>query len=410
SGALALGSLFLYLRFREGGSRAAFRGSFAALLLSLLAKPTAMVLPFVFLLLHWREGTSPKGKALKEALPFFFLSSVFLAIGFFRKAENIQSLTLLQTALLSAKSTVLSTSLFLFPRFSLLFLQATPVALRSAEFFLPLFLLLAVTVAVRWSLRRTRDVAFGLGIAALFLLPSFANFSKAGAVYVTSDRYMYLAQVGFLFLLGILLMRLLHSSRTVRGITAAAVSTVLIIAGWGAWRRSLLWHDSETLFTAALARNPASAELRNNMGILREEDGDLEGARGRYEDALRVRPSFAPALYGLGKLAQATGDGERALALYREATEADPRFLAAYNALGSLLQDRGNLDGAIAAFRGALEVKPNFAQTRINLADAYGKKGMYREGLQEYMRVMEFNPEFREEILRKVPQIEDVNL
>ncbi|MFA6038760.1 MAG: tetratricopeptide repeat protein [Candidatus Peribacteraceae bacterium] len=409
SAVFALASLLSYLRYRQGGGRPAFWSAFLCLLLSLLAKPAAIVLPFAYLLLDWKEGGGRGRDAWREKIPFFLLSAVFLLIGLAGKEANVQALPPVHTALLAAKSAVLSPSLFLFPRFSLLFLQHTPVTPRSPEFFLPLLLLAALGGLTLRSLRRTRSLAFGLGFALLFLLPSFVTFSKAGAVYVTSDRYMYLAQVGFLFLLGLALDRFL-SSRALRAATIAAVTVTLLAAGWGAWRRSLLWNNSATLLQAALARNPGSAALPHNLGELAAGEGDTEGAILRYREALRADPAYAPSFIGLGRIAQAQGEADRALRLFRSAIQADPRSVNAYLHLGNLYRDRGDVDGAIAAFRRALEIKPNFAQARINLADAYGKKGMYREGLLEYKRVMEINPEFRKEILQKFPQLEQLDM
>lgn len=401
----SLAALLAFLRWRGEGARPWFRLAAVFLLLALLSKPTAIVLPFVFLLLDWYEGRRIEWRRLREYVPFLLLGAVFLLIGILGKTRNLSGLTLWQTLLLAAKSTVLSSSLFLWPRFSLLFLQATPIRLSAPDFFVPFLLLAAVVALAAWSLRRTRVLAFALGFALLLLLPSFANFAKAGHVYVTSDRYLYLAQIGFLFLIGTFLTRFLCRSKPVFLSLVGASIIILLFAGGAAYRRGFLWRDSRTLFEAALARNPGSAVLVHNLGFLDERDGNVTKAIARYEEALQMDPKLAKAHFNLGVIAQGRGMVDRALEEYRAAVAADPLYAEAWNNIGSVLRDRGDLDGALAAFRSAVDAKPSFAQAHINLAEVLGKKGMYQEGLDEYRKAMALDPAFRNVILKKFPEL-----
>ncbi len=403
----ALASLLSFVRWKEEGSKKWYWWTFTFLLLSLLSKPTAIAIPFAYLLLEWLGMRKFRWNLLKEHAPFLGLSVLFLIIGLLGKTRNIESLTLLQTILLSAKSTVLTSFLFFYPRFSLLFLQATPITIRSLEFLLPLSLLLAAAVAVLWTLRKTRVVAFGVIFALLFLLPSFANFAKTGNVYVTSDRYFYLSQIGFLFLMGLFLERQWAKRGMVRNVMLALFVVILAGAAWSSSVRSLYWKDSETLFTKALARNPQSAECHNNLGYVYDTRGEPDKAIAEYQQALTLKPTFAQAYYNMGVVLQKQGKIDDALFQYRKALEINPLYAQPHNNLGAVAMDRGDLDLAISEFKKAIELSPRLAHVYINLGAAYGKKGAYDLGMQAYRKAMDIDPVFRREIVKKFPELKN---
>jgi tetratricopeptide (TPR) repeat protein len=399
STAFALGSLLCWLRFRSEEDKRWYWWSVGLLLCSLLSKPTAIVLPFGFLLVDWFQGRVITKSSLRTYVPFFGLSVLFLIIGLFGKARNISSLTLFQTALLAVKSTVVSISQFVWPRFSLLFLEKGPISIANPSFWLSAAVVLLLLSLILRSLRRTRLVAFAFGWFFLLLLPSFSNFSKGAHVYLTSDRYIYLAQVGLLVLLAAGLERFLRWTGK-RSVQAFAVggTMLLLVAAFFTYQRSLLWHDSMTLFRAALAANPESDVLHYNLGLAFQARGAEVAARREYEAALAINPHSPKVHFNLGILAQEDRNTGEALVQYRAAVEDNPLDAEAWNNLGSLLSGRGDLNGAIDAFKKAIAAAPSFVQAHVNLADAYGKKSMYAEGIQEYREAAKYDPSLRDKL------------
>ena len=394
----SLASILCYLRMRRDDDRRWFFLAFGFLLCALLSKPVAVVVPFVFVLLDWMR--SERNKTLSDhsltngyRLSFFGLSMLFLLIGLYGKKRNLAALSLLQTLLLGIKSTIFSLGKFFWPAsLSPIYLQTDAITLTLPQFFVPLLILLLIGIVTLWSLRRTRVIAFSLGFFLLFLIPSFSNFAKDRDIYIFSDRYIYLNQIGMLFLIGYGLdhLRMTFNRRTaIVWILAAPLSVTLAYA---AHAQSLLWKDSETLYRDALSKNDRSVVMHYNLALLEHKRSDRAAALEEYQKALVIDPRYAKALSNLGVLYNEEGQTAKAEEELRLAIESDPRFPEPHNNIGTMLLDRGDVDGSIAEFRAAIALNERYAQAHINLANALGKKGLYEEGLLEYKRAFEIDP------------------
>lgn len=161
-----------------------------------------------------------------------------------------------------------------------------------------------------------------------------------------------------------------------------------------------------------------------NAAVARHQAGDLEAARGIYQDILKEHPDQADALHLLGVLrdqqgahAEAVELISRAIALspgeasfhgnlgtallamqrdadaeaaYRQAIRLDPAYAEGHYNLANLLRRRGETAGARRHFETALALQPGYAQARNNLAmllwedlgDNAAAEGQYRLLLQ----------------------------
>jgi tetratricopeptide (TPR) repeat protein len=63
---------------------------------------------------------------------------------------------------------------------------------------------------------------------------------------------------------------------------------------------------------------------------------DFAGARRYYEGALKIRPTFAPALYHLGLCEYSEGNVAEARVRWQEVLRLDPSFTKARQALESM--------------------------------------------------------------------------
>lgn len=395
-------SLLSYLQLRDDSRHRWRVPTFLFFLLALLSKPVAIVLPAAFLLMDWLTAGNLKKTRWPVVLIATALSALFLVIGLYGKQQNLTALTAGETLLLAAKSTIFSVQTFFWPaNLSVIYLQTDPITVTLPQFWVPLLLLTGIALLLLWSLRRTRLLAFAALWYLLFLLPSFANFAKDD-VYVFSDRYIYLAQIGVLVTFGYGLERLFRGRhRAVNAIVGILLIGIVGSLAWTARAQSLLWHDSETLYRDALAKNDRSVVMHYNLAVLEHRRGNRAAARVEYERALAIDPHDAKALSNLGVLYKEEGQTGIALETLRRAIEADPRFADPHNAIGSILMDRGDIDGAIAEFRRAIALRETFAQAHINLAAALGRTGLYEEALREYKRAFELAPQ----LLEGLPEI-----
>ncbi|TSC99000.1 MAG: hypothetical protein Greene101449_749 [Candidatus Peregrinibacteria bacterium Greene1014_49] len=293
-----LATLLQWERYHTDLSKKKYWSAVVLFLLALLSKVSIALLPVVLLLVDWRDGRPIDRKTIQEKIPFFLLSGIFIVVALFGKTSNIAALSMMQTALMACKSIAFYILTFLFPfRISSIYQQSTPITILSPEFALPALSTLLLLALIIISLRSTRIIAFSTLFFLVMLLPAFANFTKAGGIYYAADRYIYMAQIGLLYLFGIGWMHLRMSAHArMTGLVTTAVLIVLLPTyAWASYSRSILWGDSETLFRDALAKNAKSAMIHFNLGVLEQDRGDFVEARVLYAKAREVRPDYSPA-------------------------------------------------------------------------------------------------------------------
>ena len=123
--------------------------------------------------------------------------------------------------------------------------------------------------------------------------------------------------------------RLLASGRTPQ----ARLCRGLLQSGPGLQRAGTIGR-CRRLLRQALLLKPDYAEVHNNLGIVRKEQGRLDEAVACYRQALLLKPAFADA----------------------------------HNNLGLALAEKGQLEDAVACYRQALLHKPDHAEAHNNLA------------------------------------------
>jgi tetratricopeptide (TPR) repeat protein len=84
------------------------------------------------------------------------------------------------------------------------------------------------------------------------------------------------------------------------------------------------YERAQTLFAAALDRNPNDTEALNGLAAIAHARHDLIGARASYKRVLSVNPSYIPALVGLGDVDWESGDRTSAMKTYKEIVDRFP--------------------------------------------------------------------------------------
>ena len=391
-----LASVLAFIRWRREGREVAYDFALLFALLAMLSKALAVMLPAGLLAVDLLRRHRWSRRDLLPYAAFILLSIIFLIVGLLGKQANIGGLTMWETLLLSAKAAAAYPLKLLWPAdLSVVYLQTTPIRLASREFAVPLLACaVAAALAVSMLWRRQPLLAAGLCWYVAFLVPSFANFVKAGEVYALSDRYPYVAQIGLLLLAGSAIDLAWGRWRSTPLFLLAGAASIAIF-GSMAHARSLIWNDSERLFRDALAKNDGSVVMHHNLGVLAQHRGDDEEAEHEFRRAIDIDPSYVDAHRGLAKILLDRGDGEGALAHMRIAVEVGPDDADALTGLAGLLLDRGDVQEAALLLERAVAIRPGLADAHAKLGFAYGKLGRYEEGiaeLQEAQRLRDLQP------------------
>lgn len=130
--------------------------------------------------------------------------------------------------------------------------------------------------------------------------------------YFAADRYLYAPSVGFCLLLGWGGGALVARWRP----AGLALAVLVLLLAVLSWRQCGVWQSTFTLWSRAVAVNPASTTALNNLGQVHLERGELDVARDLFQRAVANMNDPLP-YYNLGQVYERQGNHERALYYYR---------------------------------------------------------------------------------------------
>jgi tetratricopeptide (TPR) repeat protein len=278
-------------------------------------------------------------------------------------------------------------------------------------------------------------------VGTLFPALGFLNVYPFRYSYV-ADHFQYMALLGIIVPvssgLTVMARRIGIGSTPIAAIAFAVLTTTL---GAATFRQSATYRDYETLFRVSLARNPGSAFLHNNLGVilmstnreteaerefreavrltpddpdyrvnfglaLAQSPGQLADAVAEYQTALRISPHLATAHLNLGlayasmpgRMQDAVAEYLKTIALYRAAeAEGEPEGWQPHFNLGlAYSQMPGRETEAISELRTAIRIKPDSAQAHFQLGNALHKMHRLDDAIAEYQTSLALDAEVPE--------------
>lgn len=129
-------------------------------------------------------------------------------------------------------------------------------------------------------------------------------------------------------------------------------------------------------------------------GMAKLAAGDLKGARGDLDAALKIDPDNVLALHNRGIVAMSGKKVKEAVSWFERAAQSDPYSDNVLNDLGLALSRLGRRREAESAYRKALQVNPGFLPARFNLALLLYRVGQRGRAREELERVRNVDPQF----------------
>ncbi len=150
--------------------------------------------------------------------------------------------------------------------------------------------------------------------------------------------------------------------------------------------------QAEPALKALLQREPANPLFQFQMGELEYARNNHFGARGFYEQALRITPGFLPALYGLSRCQGAAGEFAAALATLDLMLAIDPGNIPARHFKAATCNRIGDHDQAIDLCRGIQLERPGHVQSLFDLGHALRYAGRKDEAVAVYREIVRVAP------------------
>src|SRR5881409_1147402 len=415
SGLFYLSAILMYLRACERGARGrgwywAAVGLFAG---ALLSKSMVVNLPFVLLILDvyplrrlggfigwWSE---PARRVYIEKIPFVLLAAAASAIAVMAQSSVHAAASLAQLSV-PGRLAVAAYGLGFYPRKMVVPVNLSPlyelprtVNPGAMPFILSYALVLAI-MAIVLALRRRVPGLPAAWVAYVVVLLPVLGIVQSGP-QIAADRYTYLAGLGGAILAGAGLLSCWRTSRTSKTGTPttlpiAGVATCVVV-GLGAltWNQAQVWHDSEKLWTHALARDPQSSIAENNLGVVRAHQSKLAERSEEHTSELQMRPDYADAYFNLGNALFQQGKLAEASDHYRQALAIKRAHARAHNNFGDVLTRQDQLAEAGDHFQAALHIGPDNADAHTNLGNALFQQGKLAEASDHFRQALRLKPD-----------------
>ncbi len=402
-GLSALWAYAAYVHAPSAGRNAVVAGLFA---LSLLAKPSLVTLPCLFLVLDWwplcRWREFGARALLPEKVPQFVLAAASCVVTVRAQASEgaVAGLAVFPLPARIANA-VVSYGAYLCDTFwpaRLAIYYPHPVYSAGADGGLAevqvagaVLLLTAVTAGAA-ALRRRAPYLLAGWLWFLGTLVPVIGIVQVGGL-ARADRYTYFSQLGVLLALCWGVADLAGSRVRLALAVASAAALALAVRTHD---QLAYWHDSLAVWSHALELTRETPEGLVHLGEAYAHRGnDAEAARC-YEKALRLDPTSVRAHNNLGNVLRRRGKLEEAERELRQACERDPTFALAHTNLGNVLSDQGKLEAAAREHEKAIELAPLLVEARTNLGQVEWARGNLARAADCYRQAIQLRPDFAE--------------
>jgi hypothetical protein len=364
------------LHFRSGGEESPTRRScttvagIACFGLAMLAKPQAVVVPLLLLILEPRTpGRSVLGTA--RGLWLWFLMAA--GVGVIAKAQQPSdwswegaAVSPMLRPIVAGDAIGFYATKLLLPFGLCIDHGRTPAVVLASPWLCLRAVATLGAVAAPWFVPGLRGCRTPVGLALAGLLPvlGLVPFTFQGFSTV-AERYAYLPMLGPA--LGVAL-ALDHARATrLRPLLPWATSLGILVLGVLSARQTAVWQSRSTLNAHAVRTNPRTYGARLNLAATLIDEGKIAEAADILRRAVEANPDYVKARYELGSTLHKLGELAEAEVHYEAAIRLRPQWSYVHNDLGILLAQQGRLTDALARFRAAVALRPDLPGPRQNL-------------------------------------------
>ncbi|MGD2107934.1 MAG: tetratricopeptide repeat protein [Phycisphaerae bacterium] len=353
----------------------AYVGSIVACVLSLLAKASAVTLPFVLLILdgyplrRLGKGKMPNRWHLVflEKVPFVVLAVAAASRAYVARREGgaLQSLSEHDVAARAAQA-LYGLTFYLVKtvwptRLGPLYEIPERDTLLGPMLWISVVVVLGVAVVSISLRRRWPALLAALAVYGVVLVPVL-GFVQSGPQLV-ADRYSYVACLGFAVLAGGVVHALLRGRVWSRGgngraLLAFVCFAVIAVLARATFVQANYWLAGHTLWARGVQISPQSAIVHTNFADALMRLGMLREAAEQYRIALRLDHRDPVALHHYGNLQKGMGHYDTAIRYYSRALSVDPYRPRACLDLAHTLARQGRPDVAIRVLHQGMTDNP----------------------------------------------------
>jgi len=402
-GAFTLCALWAYASYCERRTAWRYVRVSCLYLLALMAKPMALTLPAVFMLLDFwpldRWKRLRPARCIVEKLPFLFLTLGFSALTYAaQQGINATASWELFSAKVRLANALVSYVAYLYKvlwPFPLAAFYPHPYRTIAPAAALSAAILLIVITAIAFEMRKKAPYLLVGWLWWLGMLVPVIGIVQIGR-QAMADHYAYLPTIGLFITavwgtnqLATALPFLLRWRPVAAAMSVVALGTVTL-------HQLKYWQNTEELFQHArrVTRQNWLAELI--LGTLRQQENHLDDAEQFLRKSIEylaedseIRGSVREQL---AQILLRKGEGEAAIDELKKAVVERPNEVSPHQLLADTLSENGRYQEAIAQYSEALRLRPKNIALRVRLAKAFDSAGNLDEAALQLIDVTRLIP------------------
>jgi tetratricopeptide (TPR) repeat protein len=251
--------------------------------------------------------------------------------------------------------------------------------------------LLAVSLLVIWGSRHGRRYLVFGWLWYLGILVPVIGLVQVGDQAI-ADRYSYASYIGLFVMVAWSVAELVTRWRSARIATAVVVAVALVACVGKTQHQLQFWQNSEALLLHALELYPRNHIAHANLGVLKWERNDHDGAVKEWREALDIAPQFADVHSNLGLALWYANQRQEALQHLDRALAIQPNHVAARGNLALVFTQLGRPELAVPQLQQVLQLDPDRYGAAGELGRIYMSQGKIREALEMWGYVIQRQP------------------
>jgi tetratricopeptide (TPR) repeat protein len=242
---------------------------------------------------------------------------------------------------------------------------------------------------------RTRPIAFGIVWFFLALIPSSSIIPLAE---VLNDHRMYFPFIGLVMSVGwaLGLLYIKYSTAIRKEWIFTAIGLLLAAYAYGTWQRNIVWHTEESLWYDVTQKSPHNGRGIMNYALTLYSREDYYGAEKYLKMAEKITPEYASVYTNLGLVKENEGDLALAENYYKAGVKLGSNYPDPPTFYAQFLVKQWRFTEAIPLLQQAIRVSPLDIEARTLLMTMYSMTGDWdklKAEAQESLRLFPQNPD-----------------